>query len=422
MDNSISQELTSAGFSEHASERGAPLPLLALAFGMVISFLPMLLPGDPARPVRFLGWIAPLLGCGLSATTKLARIKFPLLLWLPWTFWVAVYLYQAEADNSLQRSLMMLTPLVVGAGFSTLRIDQILLNKCRKWLDYFLWLFLAAAGVTTGLLASGHLYFTSDFAAGSITASLLAVWYAARYATRSSWRDLLAWILLASVPVLANTRTGIVAVALTLPMTLAPLPIRKRLIVLALIAVAGLAVFQTGRIQKKMFVSGRGSIENVEKGIANLFYGEKDSSGLATSGRAAMAAALRPGIQDSYWFGNGSNTTEAISEQVAGVSHPHNDWLRLQYEYGTLGMLIFAVTMLAQTIHAWRRARNLSTDFAVFLYAGAAAFLPMAMFMFTDNVILYAAWFGNLQFAMLGIGYAALHSRTPGVRKEASLH
>jgi len=27
--------------------------------------------------------------------------------------------------------------------------------------------------------------------------------------------------------------------------------------------------------------------------------------------------------------------------------------------------------------------------------------------MFSDNVILYAAWFGNLQFAMLGLGYSA---------------
>jgi hypothetical protein len=37
--------------------------------------------------------------------------------------WVVAYLPFAEADNALQRGVMLLTPLVVGAGFSTLRID-----------------------------------------------------------------------------------------------------------------------------------------------------------------------------------------------------------------------------------------------------------------------------------------------------------
>jgi hypothetical protein len=39
---------------------------------------------------------------------------------------------------------------------------------------------------------------------------------------------------------------------------------------------------------------------------------------------------------------------------------------------------------------------------------GLGAFIPMALFMFSDNVILYAAWFGNLHFALLGLGYASL--------------
>ena len=93
------------------------------------------------------------------------------------------------------------------------------------------------------------------------------------------------------------------------------------------------------------------------------------------------------------------------------MTHPHNDWLRIRYEYGTLGMVLFALTLLAQMRHALRRFSRLrSSGAAIFLYVGAGAFVPMAIFMLSDNVVLYAAWFGNLQFAMLGLGYAALRT------------
>jgi hypothetical protein len=67
--------------------------------------------------------------------------------------------------------------------------------------------------------------------------------------------------------------------------------------------------------------------------------------------------------------------------------------------------------------HALRRLRRMPPEAAIFLWVGAGAFLPMALFMFSDNVILYAAWFGNLQFAMLGLGYAALR-----VSEEVAAH
>jgi hypothetical protein len=106
-------------------------------------------------------------------------------------------------------------------------VDAPLIDKFRLWLNRFFWIFVAAAGVSTGLLVTGQLYDTTGFAAGAITASsLLAAWYAARYAG-GDLRALAYWAVLAAVPVLANTRTGMVAVALTLPLTLAPLSTEK---------------------------------------------------------------------------------------------------------------------------------------------------------------------------------------------------
>ena len=394
--------------------RGAPLPFKAVAIGLLASYLPGLLPDGLSISVSYLGWIIPLLGCGLVVFTQQRRVCFPLGLWLPWVSWVLAYLLFAEADNALQRSVMLLTPLVVGLGFSTIRIDAELINKFSVWLNGFFWVFLGVAGVSTGLLVSGQLAGVSGFAAGSITASLLAVWYAARYSI-SDVRALYYWAVVVLVPVLANTRTGIVAVALTLPLTLAALSIKKRLIVIFCLVVVGGLVFQTDRIQSKMFYSGQGTFSEAVEGITGLFGGENVSSGdFATSGRKSMNDALVAKLDQSYWFGFGANTTEAISLAIAGVTHPHNDWLRVRYEYGMLGLMIFASTVLVQMRHAYRRAKWLrSSPAAVFLYAGAGSFIPMAIFMGSDNVMLYAAWFGNLQFAMLGLGYAALKSPLP---------
>ena len=390
----------------------APLAFKALAIGMLVSYLPGLLPGGIGIRVSYLGWMVPLLGCGAAVFLHQRRVNFPIKLWVPWAIWVVLYLVFAVADNALQRSVMLLTPLVVGAGFSTLRVDTPLLTKFSLWLNRFFWIFLAVAGVTTGLLVAGQLYGVTGFAAGSITASLLAVWYAARFAN-GDWRALAWWAALALVPVLANTRTGMLAVALTLPLTLAPLSIKKRLIAVALLLVAGLLAFQTEHIQRKMFFSGQGTVADAIAGVSDMFAGRAVESGdFVTSGRKTMNDALVDGLAAAYWLGYGANTTEAISFNIAGVTHPHNDWLRLRYEYGLLGLLIFALTMLAQMWHAYKRAKWLrSSSAAIFLYAGAGSFIPMAIFMASDNVMLYAAWFGNLQFAMLGLGYAALRSQ-----------
>jgi hypothetical protein len=254
--------------------RKAPVPFIALATGMLVSYLPGLFPGGVGVQLSHLGWMVPLAGCGVVALRRQRLVSFPLWLWLPWALWVVAYLPFAESDNALQRGVMLLTPLVVGAGFSTLRIDAPLIDKFRLWLNRFFWIFIAAAGVSTGLLVTGQLSATSGFAAGAITSSLLAAWYAARYAG-GDVRALAYWAVLAAVPVLANTRTGMVAVALTLPLTLAPLSLTKRLIAVAVLVVAGMGVFQMERVQNKMFYSGQGTLSDAVTGVLDLFSGEE---------------------------------------------------------------------------------------------------------------------------------------------------
>ncbi len=396
--------------------RKLPVVILGVVVGMGSAFFSDLiiaplfgLPTVFGFSASSLGWLIPLAICGYSLVAYgLSRIRFPYLIWFPWLFWVLTYLLVTDQSNALQRSIMLFTPLVVGMAVSTLRENEFVLGQATQWLNRFFWIFMIAVGMTTGLLTSGTLAASTGFAAGSITAALLAIWYASRYATYNSQRDLYRWILLAVVPVLANTRTGMVAVAITLPLTFAPLPLFKRLIFIGGLALAGVMVFQMDRVQTKMFYGGEGTLQDAIDGVTGLLSGDADmDKNFATSGRLAMALELRSGLAGNYWFGNGANASEEVTKTFGGLTHPHNDWLRLQYDYGALGAGIFALTLIGMTMHALLLARRLPPDKALYLYVGAGAFVPMAIFMFTDNVILYAAWFGNLHFALLGLGYAA---------------
>ena len=396
-----------------------PLPFIALAIGMISSYIPNLLRGGIGFNISYLGWIIPLLGCGWVVLKKPFSVTFPLGLWFLWAVWVVFYLLFATAEHALQRSVILLTPLVVGAGFSTLDVDEELIDTFRLWLNRFFWVFFAVATFGTRLV--GLLDDLYVFAAGTITASILAVWYTVGYSAGERFA-LRRWAFLVLVPVLAVTRTGMVAVALTLPLTLAPLAIKKRLLVLVLLLAGGSVVFQLDRVQNKMFYSGSGTVSDAARGMTDLFSGNSQGSSgdFATSGRQAMSDELLAHMDEAYWFGHGANTTEAVTMAIGGLTHPHNDWLRVRYEYGMFGLLIFGFSMLAQMRHAQRRASLAPAGSSIFFYAGAGAFIPMAIFMFSDNVMLYAAWFGNLQFAMLGLGYAALRSMQPdGLQDDA---
>lgn len=391
---------------QHLSRR-TPFVMWALAVGLLVNFIPIFLPFLRGLPISFLGWALPLVGCGLYLLMRGGRVLFPLLIWLPWAAWVLVYLLFADAANAFQRSIMLLTPLVVGAAFSCIRVDAVFLEQCRRWMLVFVVVYLLGSLVARG---SG--------AAGVITAALLASWLAAGYGMFGRRKDVGLWGLLALVPVISVTRMGILAVGATLPATLSPLALHKRMAVVGLAIFAGLAVFQLESVQEKMFFSGQGTLEQAfDSGFAMLSGNADAVTGdFRTNARLGMTITLKAQVQEAYWFGHGANAVEEITRTYFdGLTHPHNDWLRLQHDYGTFGMLIFAFTLVVQAFSAWRVARTLNGEAARFMYAAASAFIPMAMFMFTDNVIMYVAWFGNLHFAMLGLGYAAARSQRAGL-------
>ena len=388
-------------------KRRLPVILGVVIASTLLTYSEILLPWLPLPvPSSALGWIFPLLAALVFFAPLIRRPTFPTRLWLPWFFLLTYYGVTADAANAVQRTIMLAVPLAVGAAASALRPRPTQLARFGVWMKWASVVLLLATAIATSLLQNLQLGGITGFVTGAMTACALACWFSARFAADER-RALLWWGLLALVPFVALARMATLAVVVTLPLTLAPLKWRWRLFFLSAIAFVGVTLFESPRVQAKMFYGGEGgTIADAATGILAMLKGE-GSGRFATTGRWHINSVLLEGIAEAPWLGHGANASEAVVKEISGMTHPHNDWLRLRYDYGWVGTIVFAASMAAQVYHAVRTARRVGGEAAICLSAGATAFLPMALLMFTDNIILYASFFGNLHFLILGLGYAA---------------
>jgi len=363
-----------------------------------------------------LAWVIPFAVSLLVLSRNMSRVTFPYVIWLPWALLLVTYL--ALVDSSLldprviplQRTLQLLSPLAVGMAVSTWRptADDLraFLATCRR----LAYLILVIALLKTGVLLTGVLPGATGLAAEAITITLLCTLFVTSHLITRSKNDLILWALLACVPIIALTRTAIVASLLTFPLSFAPLHLSKRIVALVLIAMVGVAVFNTERVQKKMFFSGKGTLQDISSRNENF----------ATSGRKFMWEKMAVATEDEQWTGHGTGMGETFVYGVTrNIAYPHNDWLLTRFDYGYLGVITFFVCCLLIVGHALLQLRHHPDDSTrILLLAGAAGFIPFVLMMFTDNIMVYASYFGNLHYTFLGLAYGALRARA----EEGNIH
>ena len=349
------------------------------------------------RNISGWAWVVPLMISIFIVIRSPSRITFPVLVWAPWICIVVVYLANS-GFSYLQRNMQLLCPIIVGMAASTCQIREIQSKGFLALVRISVYVLFSIVIIKTGLLITGLLPPVTGLAPQSITACLLCSIFAVEYSINRK-SSLIPWILGAAIPVIALTRTAITVAGTTIPFTFASLKIRKRLIFLTIIAAVGVTVFYTERVQRKMFYSGQGTINDVRIGNPDLF----------TAGRSHLWDHLEEEIKIKPVWGHGSNASElfVLSMTWGTLTHPHNDWLRLLYDYGFVGTSVFVFCMIIQILHLLKGSKQALPESRILIFAGASSFLPFVLFMFTDNIILYAAFFGNLQFSMLGMAYAA---------------
>lgn len=346
-------------------------------------------------------WVIPFFISMFLIVKRSSRIVFPIHIWFPWIC-IVVFYFIYSGFSYLQRVTLLVCPIVVGMAVSTSRITEMDLEGFLELARILIFALLMTVLVKTGLLFTGIFPTLTALAPQSITAAILCCVFAAGYSFNIK-KHLLFWVLGASIPIIALTRTAITVIGMTIPLTFGSLKLRKRVIFIAIVAVLGVALFYTERVQRKMFFSGSGTLQDVRLSNPDFF----------TAGRSHLWDLMIEEIRTKPVWGHGANASEdfVLSKTWGTLTHPHNDWLRLLYDYGLVGASVFAFCLIAQVIHLLKRAKLTFGKSRILLCAGASSFLPFVLLMFTDNIILYAVFFGNLQFTILGLVYAAEKTR-----------
>jgi hypothetical protein len=395
------------GIIETQSYRGMNRFLLLI---IAASVIPWLFGGYEIFGFKITGWtwVLPLVLAGLVCMANIRRISFPLRFWLFWMGLLCLYWFFGSRNLDAHQSLLqMLSPIVVGCAASIFRPNNWQLENVIRWMTRLAWLALAILLIRWPIILSGALPGHGFMAAEMIGLLLLGACYATFYACGSG-RHLYYYLAMLAITVISLTRGPMVAMFSCLPLTLAPLATRKRILLSAMLLIFALILFNTARVQERMFYSGEGK-------VGDLYWENPD---LQTSGRTAMWEIVWGGVVAQPWLGNGWNShREALLSSGSALYLPHNDWLKLLHDMGIIGAGIYLFTILWQMFNLARIARWSSGAHQMLAYGAATAFIPYALVMFTDNVVLYVQFFGNLHFALIGIVYGTLRNETVDIKE-----
>lgn len=335
----------------------------------------------------------------LAADRALHRpypVAFPYRPWLAWCglVWLSLLWTDELERRHVQEAIQVTMPLLLGVIASVFIRSE---RQVDVLLRTFRWSFLVVAA--SALLANSAEGTGADLATGlrplGMTAALIGCVFLAEVPTKPL-PSLTGW----SACVVLNFVTGARTITLGLVLLLIFNPLvkgfGKRLVFGAIIAGLGLGIFYSPQFQSRFFYSGHGDLS--------------DLSGDNVQGSGRFDAW--PYIWKKAWqrpivgLGIGS-AYEFVPKFWEDIHQVHNDYLRVGFELGLVGIAVFVPTLLWQTSRLWRGARNTT---GATRCAFAAAFLGMLVFMInacTDNPLTYNIWFTDPLFVLIGAAYGA---------------
>lgn len=345
-------------------------------------------------------WVIPVSLASLICFANIKKITFPIGLWFPWIGFLIIFWFLGRNNpNAMQSLIQTLSPVVVGCAASTYRPDEWQLENFVRWITRLAWISWILLLIRLPMILVGAIPAQAFLAAEMIGLLLLGACYAAFYGCGSTIHLYYYLSMLASM-FISLTRGPIVAIIACLPLTFAPIALGKRILLCVAMVVCTVVIFNSDRVQQKMFYEGSGELSDVRWGNPNL----------KTHGRSYIWEILWDGVKKEPWLGNGWNSHRIILLSSGSFTYaPHNDWLKLFYDIGIPLTGLYLFTMIAQTLFLIMIAARSSGPHQMLAYGAATAFIPYMLIMLTDNVVLYVQFFGNLHFALIGIVYGAVN-------------
>jgi O-antigen ligase len=178
-----------------------------------------------------------------------------------------------------------------------------------------------------------------------------------------------------------------------------------KLAAVGMFIVLGLFIFNTETFQQRFFQSGHGTLRDVYAGDF------KDQ------GRFQAWDAMWEESWNDPFFGAGVGASYYFVPQVwEDMDHIHNDYLRIFFEFGLFGFLLFAFACTWQLMVLRREifARDGGTVRVAFIAAWLGIWV-MLISCFTDNTIVYNVLFTNPLFALIGAGFGVQWAEQHGL-------
>lgn len=299
--------------------------------------------------------------------------------------------------------LLFVTPLIVGmvsyANYIYIKLPQMLYNA------FFFFLLLIIIGLPFNLTRFefteiGRFYgLHSDLTSGPrIYAPFLAIIYfyilsKVNVIKKISFKEMIVLFVLVTFLILSGSRTTIFsAMIITIYATF-----RRKTFLGVVIVIFLLTIFY---LFKDIFVQ-------------RMFYSDKIISieNLDTTGRAFMWEILLTKILSNLDFvrlilGFGANSSMHYLKETLNTPytiHPHNDYIRLIYDYGFIGLVSYYYFFLSFLRISFKENFKLKGDIdSLVLLKFTKYLIVFLLFLsFTDNFIVYALAFQNILFSII---------------------
>jgi O-antigen ligase len=319
---------------------------------------------------------------------------FPLTFWLVWFgyLWLSLSWCEELELRNIQDAVQISMPLLVGLVCSVFVRSEDQLERLLRTFGFVVVLLgLCVAAEQVGLLNALKLQLVPRPL--GLTAALAGGVFLAWCPAQFFW-PLLGWALCILLTFVTGSRTAtLVLVILPVLHPLYRTRVLQGLVILTLTGL-GIGLFYTPIFQKRFFHEGSGTLTDVFNGDF-LSFGRFE---------------YWPDIWEEAWrhpfLGAGVGTAYNFVPTVwEDMHHVHNDYLRVGFELGLVGLTLFLGVFLWQL---WQIRAQIQRSQGVVRTAFAAAWLGFLVLMitsFTDNTLSYNLWYMNPLFAILGGAY-----------------
>ena len=325
----------------------------------------------------------------------------PMTHWWPWLVWFGFiwlslsWCEQIHIAYNVQDAMQLTMPLLVG-----LVAERAV--RTRAELQLLLRTFwVTAVGLVLFALADSTATFerlgiATQTRAAALTATLVGGVLLAGFPQRRFW-PLVGWGLALFVTLITHSRMATGALVIAPVLHLGYRSLKWNVVGLVVTAGLGLAIFNSAAFQERFFYSGSGTVQDVASGDFD------------DAGRFDAWQLMWDKTKQNPLLGTGvGNTMEYVPKIWTDMHHIHNDYLRIIFEQGWVGLCIYLTAAACQLAILWKYIAKSDGDLKT---AFAAAWLGICMLLVTsatDNTIVYNLYFTDPLFVLIGAAYGVM--------------